>query len=127
MIAFDWAFKVVCNTYDSVQLHEGYLSNADTKVRILVQGVFGNMPWNVLGFQVLYLNARGIPDHIQGWIVFGQFVFQGLGGLFSGYISDFLHKRFGNWIRVFMAQFSLFFGTLVCVMIYLVRFLHLNA
>merc|ERR1712217_780161 len=78
-------------------------------VLMIVQGMFGTIPWMVLGNINLYVRLCGFPQWTLFWLGLPG-VFAVLGGLLGGAVSDQLCKKFGLRGRPLTAMISVGFG-----------------
>lgn len=78
---------------------------------IVVQGIFGTIPWTVLWMMQLYYQAQGImPNWATGLLVgLNPFVAM-LGTMLGGYLSDYLEVKFGSHGRPLTAQLTVALG-----------------
>ncbi|CAJ1361359.1 unnamed protein product [Effrenium voratum] len=77
---------------------------------MIMQGVFGGIPWTVMGNNLLYFKLSGLPDW-QAAILTSEFTVMGtFGGLLGGVVADFLARRCGLHGRPLSAQFTVAVG-----------------
>lgn len=91
----------------------------DTFKVIVLQGVFGTIPWGALGFAVLYFQYVGVSDFGSAMLV-GFFTLGcGFGGLLGGFVADTM-ESWSRWHgRAITAQISVSSGIpLVFVIFY---------
>lgn len=73
---------------------------------IVAQGITGSFPWSALAFAPMWLELIGF-SHWGTGIIMGMFIVaSSLGGLFGGFMGDFLSKRFPNSGRIVLSQMS---------------------
>eukprot|EP00913_Durusdinium_trenchii_P007923 g7432.t1 len=84
---------------------------------MVVQGIFGTIPWTVMGNNLLFFKLSGLEDW-QGSLLASEGTVVGVfGNLLGGFIADILAKRFGyhgrplsdTWLQV-LAQISVAVG-----------------
>jgi len=78
-------------------------------VLMICQGIFGSIPWIVLGNLNLYVRLCGFPQSALFWLGFPG-VFGVLGGFFGGVVSDRLTKQIGPRGRPLTAMLTVGFG-----------------
>ncbi|KAI9200774.1 hypothetical protein LWI28_013078 [Acer negundo] len=73
---------------------------------IVAQGVTGSFPWSALSFAPMWLELIGFSHEKTGFLI-ALFVIAGsLGGLFGGWMGDYLSTRLPNSGRIILAQIS---------------------
>eukprot|EP00931_Biecheleriopsis_adriatica_P075362 TRINITY_DN49243_c0_g1_i1.p1 TRINITY_DN49243_c0_g1~~TRINITY_DN49243_c0_g1_i1.p1 ORF type:complete len:510 (+),score=63.08 TRINITY_DN49243_c0_g1_i1:36-1532(+) len=83
---------------------------------IVLQGCFGGMPWNALGFSTMYFQQAGFGDihsSILSALAMGS---GGVGNLIGGYVGDSFASRWPNHGRALAAQISVASG-IPCVLL----------
>lgn len=85
---------------------------------IVLQGLFGSIPWGALGFAILYFQYVGMSDFEAALLVGMSTVGGAFGGLLGGFMADTLHgwSRFHG--RPLAAQISVASGIPLVVVIY---------
>jgi len=78
-------------------------------ILMIMQGIFGSIPWIVLGNLNLYARLCGFELWTLFWLGFPG-VFGVIGGFFGGVISDFLVSKIGCRGRPMTAMLSVGFG-----------------
>ncbi|CAK9078853.1 Cysteine desulfurase [Durusdinium trenchii] len=74
------------------------------------QGIFGTIPWTVMGNNLLFFKLSGLEDW-QGSLLASEGTVVGVfGNLLGGFIADILAKRFGYHGRPLSAQISVAVG-----------------
>merc|ERR1712151_928093 len=63
-------------------------------VLMITQGIFGSIPWLVIGNLNLYARLCGFEQWTLFWLS-APGLFGVLGGFLGGWVSDFLYKRMG--------------------------------
>mmetsp|Transcript_78735 Transcript_78735/g.197832 ORF Transcript_78735/g.197832 Transcript_78735/m.197832 type:complete len:614 (-) Transcript_78735:391-2232(-) len=77
---------------------------------LVIQGCFGTVPWNALGYKTLFFQLSGITDFQASLIdVFSQ-VAGSMGGILGGVIGDSLSRCSPNHGRPLTAQISVMAG-----------------
>merc|ERR1719382_1964712 len=77
---------------------------------LILQGCFGTVPWNALGYKTLFFQLGGITDLQASLIdVFSQ-VAGSLGGLIGGAVGDALSRCSRHHGRPITAQVSVLAG-----------------
>merc|ERR1712110_512101 len=77
---------------------------------IIMQGIFGTIPWSVMVNMILYLQKCGIEDSQAAVLSSAQLISTIVGNLLGGYVADQLAAKFGLRGRPLNAQISVFFG-----------------
>mmetsp|Transcript_18304 Transcript_18304/g.51774 ORF Transcript_18304/g.51774 Transcript_18304/m.51774 type:complete len:527 (+) Transcript_18304:69-1649(+) len=77
---------------------------------MVVQGIFGTIPWTIMGNMMLYFQLSGIEDGKASVLTSEQPVAGAFGNLLGGYIADFLARRFGFHGRPLSAQITVALG-----------------
>jgi len=85
---------------------------------ILLQGMFGMIPWNALSFLVMFLQYCGISDAGAAQLFSLTNVGCIFGMIIGGMVADRLHKWSTNHGRVLSAQFSVFSGIPLTVLMF---------
>jgi len=80
-----------------------------TFVLMILQGIFGSIPWIVLGNLNLYARLCGFEKWTLFWIQFPG-IFGVAGGYFGGIVSDFLVSKIGCRGRPLTAMMTVGFG-----------------
>lgn len=89
-----------------------------TFLAIVLQGIFGQIPWYAMSFATMYFQYIGFPDTQAGLFVSLIVVGAGLGSIVGGLISDGLTrwKRFAG--RPLTAQMSVLLGIPVAYVLF---------
>mmetsp|Transcript_81829 Transcript_81829/g.205909 ORF Transcript_81829/g.205909 Transcript_81829/m.205909 type:complete len:512 (-) Transcript_81829:688-2223(-) len=77
---------------------------------MILQGIFGTIPWTVMGNMVLYFQLSGIADGPAGVLGSAQAVAGIFGNVLGGMVSDVLTRRLGLHGRPLPAQISVVVG-----------------
>jgi len=80
-----------------------------TFVLMIMQGIFGSIPWIVLGNLNLYARLCGFEKWTLFWLGFPG-IFGVVGGYFGGMVSDFLVSKIGCRGRPMTAMMTVGFG-----------------
>ncbi|CAL5214434.1 unnamed protein product [Lathyrus oleraceus] len=73
---------------------------------LVAQGVSGSFPWSALSFATLWLEMIGF-SHMTTALLWSLFIVAvSFGGLFGGWMGDFLSQRFPNSGRIMLSQIS---------------------
>lgn len=77
---------------------------------MILQGIFGGMPWTIMGNNLLFFKLCGLPDW-QASILTSEFtVMATFGSILGGLVADFLAKRLGLHGRPLSAQITVAIG-----------------
>jgi len=77
---------------------------------MIVQGIFGTIPWTVMGFMASYFQLNGIKD-FPAAILASEMAFMGVpGNILGGIVADKLAQVFGSHGRPLSAQLTVLFG-----------------
>eukprot|EP00929_Paragymnodinium_shiwhaense_P057521 TRINITY_DN287_c0_g1_i2.p1 TRINITY_DN287_c0_g1~~TRINITY_DN287_c0_g1_i2.p1 ORF type:complete len:544 (+),score=135.45 TRINITY_DN287_c0_g1_i2:123-1754(+) len=85
---------------------------------MIMQGIFGTIPWTVMGNQFLFFQLSGISDENATALATEQLVIGIFGNLLGGYIGDFLAGKFGLNGRPLNAQITVAAGIPLIYMMY---------
>jgi len=85
---------------------------------IVLQGLFGSIPWGALGFAVLYFQYVGMSDFQAALLVGLSTVGGAFGGLLGGFMADTLHRWNQFHGKPLTAQISVASGIPLVVVIY---------
>mmetsp|Transcript_2696 Transcript_2696/g.10505 ORF Transcript_2696/g.10505 Transcript_2696/m.10505 type:complete len:647 (+) Transcript_2696:128-2068(+) len=77
---------------------------------IIVQGFFGMIPWNALGYSTLFLQTAGLSSGRAALVCTIGRASTGVGHLLGGYIGDFSAARWPGHGRPLVAQLSVLSG-----------------
>lgn len=88
---------------------------------IVIQGLFGSIPWNALTFNVMYLQYLGYSDYIAAVLSMYFLVAQGFGNLLGGYVGDILSHWSKYHGRPLTGQITVFNG--IPLVLIILRFL----
>merc|ERR1712151_1243702 len=77
---------------------------------MIMQGVFGTIPWTTMSNMLLYFQLTGISDEKATSLTSSQPVAGALGNLMGGYIADALAHRCGYHGRPLSAQITVAIG-----------------
>ncbi|KAL1215982.1 putative sphingolipid transporter spinster-like protein [Cardamine amara subsp. amara] len=84
---------------------------------IVFQGIIGSVPWNAMVFWTMWFELIGF-DHNQAAIMNGIFTAgQAIGSLVGGIIADKISHMFPNSGRLMCAQFSVFMGAILSLIL----------
>ncbi|CAI8618963.1 unnamed protein product [Vicia faba] len=73
---------------------------------LVAQGVSGSFPWSALSFATLWLELIGF-SHMTTALLWSLFIVAvSFGGLFGGWMGDFLSQKFPNSGRIMLSQIS---------------------
>lgn len=103
-------------------LHEfksfwGYLSIRSFQA-ILVQGLFGTIPWSAMSFGTMYLQYAGLEDSMAAAAFSMYALAGGFGCILGGKIGDFLSVRFPDYGRPMTAMISVMLGIPIVVALF---------
>uniref|UniRef100_A0A0G4FIE2 Major facilitator superfamily (MFS) profile domain-containing protein n=1 Tax=Chromera velia CCMP2878 TaxID=1169474 RepID=A0A0G4FIE2_9ALVE len=73
---------------------------------IVLQGVFGAVPWNAFGFATLFMQYCGLSNFVASVATSSLFAAGAVGGVVGGMLGDFLSPRLGDCARPLVAQIS---------------------
>jgi len=77
---------------------------------MIMQGIFGTIPWGVLGMQTLFFQLSGLTD-FEATILATEGLIVGIfGNALGGLVADALARRFGYHGRPLNAQFTVAVG-----------------
>jgi len=82
----------------------------DTFKLIVLQGVFGSVPWSALAFLIMYFQYVGLPDWYAAMLFTVLVLATGVGGLLGGFIGDRMCQLSANHGRPLTAQISVASG-----------------
>lgn len=108
------AFPEVASTCSGTMREE--LRRAQTLARIptfnviVLQGIFGTVPWNAMGFMTMYLQYCGHSDSAAAMVVSGLLFGRALGGIAGGLLGDALARRCPAHGRPLTAELSVLMG-----------------
>merc|ERR1712176_1171713 len=86
---------------------------------MIMQGIFGTIPWGVLGMQTLFFQLSGLTDFEATILATEGLVVGIFGNTLGGFVADALARRFGYHGRPLNAQFSVAVGLpLITAMFY---------
>eukprot|EP00960_Hanusia_phi_P064955 765966-Hanusia_phi.AAC.9 len=81
---------------------------------ILVQGMFGCIPWTAMSFLTMWFQYIGISNAVSGVLITMQIFASGVGGIVGGIVGDFLAKYWSPFRgRPLAAQVSILCGLLL--------------
>merc|ERR1712232_68048 len=86
---------------------------------LVIQGMFGMVPWNALSYQTLFFQLGGLTSLQAGALPAMQQMAAALGSVFGGCIGDSLSARCPFHGRAFAAQISVAAGIPVAALIFL--------
>jgi len=86
---------------------------------MIMQGIFGTIPWGVLGMQTLFFQLSGLSD-VEATILATEGLVVGIvGNTLGGFVADALARRLGYHGRPLNAQFTVAVGLpLITAMFY---------
>mmetsp|Transcript_8005 Transcript_8005/g.17304 ORF Transcript_8005/g.17304 Transcript_8005/m.17304 type:complete len:540 (-) Transcript_8005:112-1731(-) len=87
---------------------------------IVLQGLFGSVPWNALGFGTMYFQKAGFSDEQSASLTFLFLVATAFGGLLGGCVGDGLTHCCPRHGRPLTAQISVSSGIPIVTLIFLV-------
>jgi len=79
---------------------------------MIIQGIFGTIPWSVMGNMVLYLQKCGIHDAEVAILSSAQLIATIIGNMTGGFVADRLAGALGLFGRPLNAQVSVALGIL---------------
>merc|ERR1712232_1092962 len=85
---------------------------------MIMQGIFGTIPWTVMGNQMLCFKLAGISDGESTFLATEQLVIGIFGSLLGGYVADALASRFGLYGRPLNAQITVAAGIPLIYLMY---------
>merc|ERR1719498_267449 len=85
---------------------------------MIMQGIFGTIPWTVMGNQMLYFKLSGISDEESTILATEQLVIGIFGNLLGGYVADALARRFSLHGRPLNAQITVAAGIPLIYLMY---------
>jgi len=88
-----------------------------TFLLVVLQGLFGLVPWNAMSFYTLWLQLIGLSDTASGAITGCQALGVCFGNVLGGLLGDWAASRNPNAGRIRVAQTSVALGTLLQPMI----------
>eukprot|EP00929_Paragymnodinium_shiwhaense_P115864 TRINITY_DN85012_c0_g1_i1.p1 TRINITY_DN85012_c0_g1~~TRINITY_DN85012_c0_g1_i1.p1 ORF type:complete len:539 (+),score=112.71 TRINITY_DN85012_c0_g1_i1:62-1678(+) len=77
---------------------------------MIMQGIWGSIPWTVMGNQMLFFKLSGMDDHNATALSLEQLASGIFGSMIGGYVADSLAKRFGYHGRPLTAQITVAAG-----------------
>merc|ERR1712151_177665 len=77
---------------------------------MIMQGIFGTIPWSVLGYMTLFFQLSGLSDVQAMLLSTEQLVIGIFGNMLGGYVADSLAKRCGYHGRPLSAQVTVSVG-----------------
>lgn len=85
---------------------------------IVTQGLFGSVPSNALGFDIMYFQVAGFGDARASILSASRLGATGLGGMLGGHIADKLARRWPEHGRTLTAQISVFSGIPIVLLVF---------
>eukprot|EP00929_Paragymnodinium_shiwhaense_P112894 TRINITY_DN81156_c0_g1_i1.p1 TRINITY_DN81156_c0_g1~~TRINITY_DN81156_c0_g1_i1.p1 ORF type:complete len:522 (-),score=84.09 TRINITY_DN81156_c0_g1_i1:345-1910(-) len=85
---------------------------------MILQGVFGTIPWSVMGNMILYMAKCGMKDEFTAVLSAAQLLSTIAGNLIGGKVADVLARRLGYHGRPLNAQISVALGILPMYLIF---------
>uniref|UniRef100_A0A0G4FX12 Major facilitator superfamily (MFS) profile domain-containing protein n=1 Tax=Chromera velia CCMP2878 TaxID=1169474 RepID=A0A0G4FX12_9ALVE len=82
---------------------------------IVLQGVFGAVPWNAMGFLTLFMQYCGLSDFLASVAASSLLAAGAFGGMTGGMLGDLLEGLLGDHGRPLVAQLSVALGIPVTV------------
>merc|ERR1719210_2897784 len=83
---------------------------------MIMQGIFGTIPWTVMGNMTLFFQLTGEEDHMAATLTGEQAVMGAFGNLLGGLVADRLARHFGLHGRPLNAQITVSVGIpLICL------------
>jgi len=109
--------------------HLGLIFRIPTMWVVFVQGVFGVIPWVVMGAYLItwLVDDRSIPQ-TQAPLVFAAIVMgQVVANLIGGVVADWADRKSPRYVRIVVSQFSIFNGVWMTLVLFTIpfSFLHL--
>merc|ERR1719210_66596 len=77
---------------------------------MIMQGIFGTIPWTVMGNMTLFFQLTGQEDHMAAILTGEQAVMGAFGNLLGGLVADRLARHFGLHGRPLNAQITVSMG-----------------
>merc|ERR1711948_200526 len=77
---------------------------------MIMQGIFGTIPWAVLGYMTLFFQLSGLSDWQATVLQTEQLVVGIAGNMLGGYVADALARRLGYHGRPLNAQLTVSMG-----------------
>jgi len=77
---------------------------------IVIQGLFGTVPWAALNFLPMFFQYVGFEDKKAAILMAIMFIAMGPGNIVGGYLGDFAAKYSRHHGRIVVAQISVFAG-----------------
>lgn len=81
---------------------------------LVFQGCFGSIPWNAFQFRAFFFETAGLDKAGTNFIMATIGFVSIAGGLFSGWLGDFLNNKTQFHGRVLNAEFSVYGGVPIC-------------
>jgi len=89
---------------------------------MILQGIFGTIPWGVLGMMTMYFQMSGLSDGEATVLQTEGLVVGIFGNALGGYVADALARRYGYHGRPLNAQFTVAVGMpLIAAMFYWIK------
>merc|ERR1719215_2465662 len=89
---------------------------------MILQGIFGTIPWGVLGMMTMYFQMSGLSDGEATVLQTEGLVVGIFGNALRGYVADALARRYGYHGRPLNAQFTVAVGMpLIAAMFYWIK------
>merc|ERR1719215_2266554 len=89
---------------------------------MILQGIFGTIPWGVLGMMTMYFQMSGLSDGEATVLQTEGLVVGIFGNALGGYVADALARRYGYHGRPLNAQFTVAVGMpLIATMFYWIK------
>mmetsp|Transcript_32073 Transcript_32073/g.102039 ORF Transcript_32073/g.102039 Transcript_32073/m.102039 type:complete len:521 (-) Transcript_32073:488-2050(-) len=86
---------------------------------MIMQGIFGTIPWSVMGNMTLFFQLTGLSDSQAAILTGEQAVTGAFGNLLGGLVADALARRFGLHGRPLNAQITVSVGLPVIFLIFM--------
>mmetsp|Transcript_2954 Transcript_2954/g.8193 ORF Transcript_2954/g.8193 Transcript_2954/m.8193 type:complete len:537 (+) Transcript_2954:98-1708(+) len=77
---------------------------------MIMQGIFGTIPWSVMGNMTLYFQLSGMQDSSTALLSSINLIAGMFGNVIAGYVADFLAAKFGYHGRPLSAQITVALG-----------------
>jgi len=87
---------------------------------MILQGIFGTIPWTVMGYQTLFFQKEGMHNGLVGFLTSIGPVTGAAGNIIGGMVADGLARRFHLHGRPLSAQLTVAFGVPLMYLIFMV-------
>lgn len=86
---------------------------------MIMQGIFGTIPWSVMGNMTLFFQLCGLSDTSAAVLTGEQAITGAFGNLLGGMVADALARRFGYHGRPLNAQITVSIGIPIIFLIFM--------